>query len=130
MREDLYAHRYESGKSNIDQKTFLNTRIHYCKKLRELYSLILKFQAGCVCYYYSGPSSRLLSDLVKWNDWDSAIKDIEDQNTAFVGAYDLMKVVMTQEDYDALYANHIEANKITKSINNDVSDLKRAIELA
>jgi hypothetical protein len=130
MREDLYAHRYESGKSNVDKKTFLNARIQYRKKLQELYSLILKFQAGCVCYYYSGTSSRLLSDLAKWNDWDAAIKDIEDHNTAFVGTYNLMKDSMTQEDYDVLYETHVEANKITKSIGNDVSDLKRAIELA
>ena len=130
MREDIYAHRYESGKGSIDQKTFLKTRVQYRKKLLELYSLILKFQAECVCYYYSGPSSRLLSDLVKWNDWDTAIKGIEDQNTAFVEAYNLMKDAMTQEDYDALYATHVEANKITKSIGSDVSDLKKAIELA
>jgi hypothetical protein len=130
MREDLYAHRYESGKGNIDQKTFLKTRVQYRKKLQELYSLILNFQAECVCYYYSGPPSRLLSDLVKWNDWDTAIKEIEDQNTAFIEAYNLMKSAMAQEDYDALYANHVEANKITQSIGNDVSDLKKAIELA
>lgn len=130
MREELYAHRYESGRSDINQKTFWNTHVQYRKKLRELYSLILKFEARCVCYYYSGTYSRLLSDFVKWNDWDTSIKDIEDQNTEFVEAYDLMKRAMTQEEYDALYANHIEANKITKSIGNDVSDLKKAIELA
>jgi hypothetical protein len=130
MREDLYAYRYESGKSNIDQKTFKNTRIQYRKKLQELYSLILKFQAGCVCYYYSGSSSRLVSDLVKWNDWDTAITDIEGQNTAFEKVYGLMQDAMTQEDRDALYANHVEAIKITKSISNDISDLKKAIELA
>lgn len=130
MREDLYAHRYESGKSNTNQKTFLNIHIQYRKKLQEVYSLILKFQAGYVVYYYSGPSMRLLSDLVKWNGWDSAIGEIEAQNTAFIETYGELKRAMTQEDYDAVYANHVEASKITKSIGNDVSDLKRAIELA
>ena len=130
LREDLYVHRYESGKSNTSQKTFLNSHIQYHKKLRELYSLILKFQAGCVCYYYSGPSNRLVSDLVKWNGWDAAIEEIRGKNTAFVEVYDLIKSTMMQEDYDALYANHVEANKITKSIGNDLSDLKRAIEFA
>ncbi|KAE9379860.1 hypothetical protein N431DRAFT_121252 [Stipitochalara longipes BDJ] len=130
MREDLYAYRYESCKSYADQKTFLNIHIQYRKKLQDLYSLILKFQAGCVLYYYSGPSSRLLSDLVKWNDWDTAIKDIEDQNTEFLEAYGLLRNTMAEEDYLALYRNHAEANKITKSIGNDVSGLKKAIELA
>ena len=130
MREDLYAHRYGSDKGNTNQKKFLNIHIQYRKKLQELYSLILKFEAGCVVYYYSGRSTRLLSDLVKWNDWDTAIEEIEHQNTAFVETYDLMKRAMTQEDYDAVYANHVEVNRITKSIGSDISDLKRAIELA
>jgi hypothetical protein len=130
MREDLYAHRYESWKSNTNQKTFLNIHIQYRKKLQEVYSLILKFQAGCAVYYYSGPSMRLLSDLVKWNGWDSAIGEIEAQNTAFIETYGELQRAMTQEDYDAVYANHVEANMITKSIGNNVSDLKRAIELA
>ena len=130
IRQNLYAHRYESKKSGIDQKAFLSIRVKYRKALEDLYSLILKFQARCIIYYYSGAAKRMLVDIIKWNDWDAAIKEIEDENAAFKEVYELLKSTVSQEDFDAIYAKHEEATAIAKSTRDNVSDFKDQYALA
>jgi hypothetical protein len=130
MREAIYAHRYESGTTQVDQKKFMSNHVNYRGTLRDLYKLVLKFQAGCVTYYSKNGTLRLAADLVKWNDWDSSLKEIETQDAAFSTVYAILKDTMQQEEYEAMYTRHIENLKSIGSIGSDVSGLKQAVELA
>lgn len=130
MREALYAHRYESAGNLIDDKKFEHAHVEYRATLQELYSLILRFQAMYVCYCSRDTSLRLISDLAKWDKWNSSLQDIEKQDQTFCKVYEILKDWMTQEEYDELSKRHEESSKIMESIAEDISALKAAIEKA
>ncbi|KAF8858160.1 hypothetical protein BDZ45DRAFT_802669 [Acephala macrosclerotiorum] len=130
MREALYAHRYDSQSNSTDQKKFERVHIEYRGTLQEEYSLILKFQAMCVCYSSQGKASRLGSDLVKRDNWDSALQEIVKQDEAFCKVYDILKDTIQQEEYDALSERYEESSKTMATIAGDMSALNRAIESA
>ncbi|CZR60767.1 uncharacterized protein PAC_10663 [Phialocephala subalpina] len=130
IREALYAHRYESDTGRKGDMSLKETHVKYREELQKLYCAILKFQAGCVCYYYRGSSSRLVSDLAKWDDWDAELKEIQDQNKSFSEVYELMKSVMSQEDFGAVYRQYEKNTELLKSMGNDMSYLRKAIEKA
>lgn len=130
MREALYAHRYEIAAKATDHSEFEGAHVDYRKALQEQYTLILQFQAKCVCYYSRNTTSKLASDLVKWDKWDSSIEDIKKQDEAFCKVYSILKDLITEEEYDKLAKRHEDLSKIMDSIAGDTSGLRAAIEKA
>jgi ankyrin repeat domain-containing protein 50 len=130
MREDLYSRRYELKSSDQDRKAFLPSHIGYRDTLKELYTRILKFQAASICYYSKNAASRVIRDMVKWDNWDSLLADIQTQEMAFQGVNKLWKDAKYEEDCIASNERHQEKIKRLDSIGRDLSNLRKAIEEA
>jgi len=58
-----------------------NSSIHatYQDGLKALYTKILQFQATCICYPSKPSASRILHDIIAWDDWDGLLKQVDDQ---------------------------------------------------
>jgi hypothetical protein len=130
MRENLYNRRYESQSSEDDRKTFLASHMMYRDTLKKLYIQILRFQASSVCYLSKNSAFRLGLDIVKWDNWDSSLNDIQKREDAFRQVYDIWKDMRDQEDCEALFAAHQAKMNVMISIRGDISGLRSAIENA
>jgi hypothetical protein len=130
MRENLYNRRYESQSSEDDRKTFLASHLMYRDTLKKLFIQILKFQASSVCYLSKSSAFRLGLDIVKWDNWDSSISDVQKREDAFRQVYDVWKDLRDQEDCEAIFARHQEKLNVMISIRDDISGLRSAIKRA
>ncbi|KIV91422.1 hypothetical protein PV10_05963 [Exophiala mesophila] len=128
MREDLYLRRYES-KTN-DGKLSQLSHDEYKNALKMLYRSILKFQMEIYCYFVSNSASRLGKDTVKWNDWESLLNEIHRQEETFEHINKLWKDAMYDEECAKAEERHQENKGRWDIIGEDVSGLRRAIELA
>jgi hypothetical protein len=68
--------------------------------------------------------------MIKWDNWDSSLNDVQKKEDAFCQVYDIWKDTRDQEDSEALFARHQEKINIMISISGDVSGLRNAIEEA
>lgn len=89
---------------------------------------ILKFQASSICYLSKNGAFRLGLDIVKWNDWDAAMSDIQKQEDSFCKVYDIWQDMVYQEECQALEARHKENMNQLTILCSDVSGLRQAIE--
>jgi ankyrin repeat domain-containing protein 50 len=128
IRESLYRRRYESNSSNNDHDDLLPSHIAYRDTLKELYTRILKYQATVVCYYSKNTATRVISDMVKHDDWDSLLDYIKTQEEEFCKINELWKDNKYEEECTALDKRHQESMKSLVSIGTDVSGLRKAIE--
>lgn len=126
MREDLYQRRYESDSS--DGKSFQVSHILYRDTLKNLYVQILKVQATSICYLSKNDAFRLGLDMIKWNDWKSAMSDVQKQEDSFRAVYDIRKDQIYQEECEALSKRHKDINSQMTTLCGDVSGLRKAIE--
>lgn len=130
IREELYQRRYESSTGGANLESSLQARTGFRNSLRELYMRILKFQVKCVCYYSENGVLRLARDFVKWDDWDSLLQEIEDQEMSFQTITDACKDERYEEECRAQDRRHKENMKGVDSIGVDVLGLRKAIEAA
>jgi hypothetical protein len=68
--------------------------------------------------------------MIKWDDWDSSLNDVQKREDAFQQVYAIWKDIRDQEDCDTLFTQHQEKMSVTTSISVDVSSLRDAIEKA
>jgi hypothetical protein len=127
MRENLYKHRYESQSGEDDRQTFLASHMTYRNTLKKLYIQILSFQASSVCYLSKNGAFRLSLDIVKWDNWDSSLSDVQKREDAFRQVYDVWKDTRDQEDCEAVFARHQAKMNVMISIRDDISGLRNAI---
>jgi hypothetical protein len=130
MRENLYKRRYESQSSEDDRKTLLASHMMYRDTLKKLYVQILRFQASSVCYLSKSSAFRLGLDIVKWDNWDSSLSDVQKREDAFREVYNVWKDLRDQEDCKAIFARHQAKMNVMISIRGDISGLRNAIEHA
>lgn len=128
MREDLYERRYESKAGDDGDTQALASHIKYWGSLKQLYVQILKFQATSVCYFSKTQALRLGLDAVKWNDWDSALVDIQEREKAFGQVYDIWRDFRCQEESEVLHARHEENMKNMAVLCRNALGLRKAIE--
>jgi hypothetical protein len=102
----------------------------YRETLKRLYIQILKFQASSVCYLSKNTAFRLGLDIVKWDNWDSSITDVQKREDAFRQVFDVWKDMRDQEDCEAVFARHHAKMNVMISIRGDISGLRSAIEHA
>lgn len=126
MREALYANRFESKRAGIKYQNLDAIHVGYRKTLQDEYSLILKFQAQCVCYLSRDPSLQYISDMIKRDNWDSSLEDIQKQDQEFCKVYELLKDSMTQEECKKLEDRHKKLLNPLTSIAASASALKEA----
>jgi N-terminal domain of NWD NACHT-NTPase len=79
MREALYRRRYEPGDHGESKREFMASHSSYRDALRALYVKILNFQVNCICFLSKNTFSRTTADMVKWNDWDKMLAEVEEQ---------------------------------------------------
>ena len=127
MRENLYSRRYETNENAQDRQAFQQSHLKYRDTLKELYVQILKFQASSICYFSKNGAFRLGLDMIQWDNWDSALGDVQGRETAFCGVYDIWKDTRDQEEYEVLYKRHKENLGALNCIGTDVSGLRKAI---
>jgi hypothetical protein len=130
MRENLYERRYGSRGSDEDRKKFETSHIMYRDTLKALYVQILKFQASSICYLSKNGVFRVGLDMIKWDNWESSLNDVQKKEGTFQDVYDIWKDIRDQEDSEALDARHREDINIMMTISGDVSGLRNAIEKA
>jgi hypothetical protein len=130
MREQLYERRYESKGSDEDQKTLMYSHLMYRDTLKSLYIQILKFEASSICYMSKNGAIQLGLDMIRWDDWESLLDNIQQREDAFRQVYDHWKDTKEQEDCDALLARHQENMTVMMSMSGDLSGLRNAIEKA
>jgi hypothetical protein len=128
VREDLYIRRYES-KTNDGTISQLS-HDEYKAALKMLYRSILKFQIESYCYFDSSSTFRLGKDTVKWNDWKSLLDDIDRQEAAFSQINQLWQDSRYDEECAKAEERHQENKGRWDMIGEDVSGLRKAIELA
>ncbi len=128
LREDLYERRYGFKNNTGDRELLLSSHIMYRDTLKMLYMQILKFQASSICYLSKNGAFRLGLDIVKWNDWDAAMSDIQKQEDSFCKVYDIWQDMVYQEECQALEARHKENMNQLTILCSDVSGLRQAIE--
>ncbi len=128
IREELYRRRYESSGSDQDGKKFLPSHVEYKDSLRELYARILIFLATSICYYSKNGAFRIGLDMVKWNNWELLLTDIQEQEWGFCKIYNLWKDTRYEEECNALNDRHQESMKSLTSICGEVSGLRKAVE--
>lgn len=68
--------------------------------------------------------------MIKSDNWDSSLSDVQKREDAFCQVYDIWKDTRDQEDCEALFARHQEKMNVMISISGDVSSLRNAIEEA
>jgi hypothetical protein len=127
MRENLYKRRYESQSGEDDRQTFLASHMTYRDTLKKLYIQILRFQASSVCYLSKNGAFRLSLDIVKWDNWDSSLSDVQKREDAFRQVYDVWKDTRDQEDCEAVFARHQAKMNVMISMRDDISGLRNAI---
>jgi N-terminal domain of NWD NACHT-NTPase len=128
MREKLYERRYESKGNDGNQKTFMFSHMMYRDTLKALYVQILKFQASSICYLSKNGTFRLGFDMIKWDDWESSLSEIQKSEDAFRNLYAIWKDTRDQEDCEALFARHQEKMDVMIFMSGDLSGLRNAIE--
>jgi hypothetical protein len=78
MREEHYESRTEN-----DEK-LAQSHLQYKRALEKLYRQILKFQAVICCYYSKQSAVRLGLDVIKQNDWDQLVNEVNNRENAFL----------------------------------------------
>jgi hypothetical protein len=68
--------------------------------------------------------------MIKWDNWDSSLSDIQKSEDVFHQLYAIWKDIRDQEDGEALFGQHQEKIRIMMSLSGDVSGLRNAIEKA
>lgn len=120
--------KFESCQNDTDVEYTVFSAFRSC--LRELYQHILRFQISTICYYSDHGCFRLAKDSVKWDDWNSLLQKIKDQEKAF-----LCISVAFKDELEERWHRHDQRHKesvenLINSINNNLSGLRRDIELA
>jgi hypothetical protein len=66
--------------------------------------------------------------MIKWDDWESSLGDIQKSEDAFRNVYAIWKDTRDQEDCEALFARHQEKMDVMIFRSGDLSGLRNAIE--
>ncbi len=125
MREALYLRRYESAENDRDRREFAPSHVGYKDSLTELYLRILKFQATSVCYYSRNSAVRIGSDMLKWDDWDVMLMDIQSQESEFEVINNLWKDTKYEADSLAVKDRHRQHMNSLLNIEGDISDINK-----
>lgn len=125
--EELYFRCYKSSVSHRESSP--PSHIMYKNTLEKLYLQILKFLATSYCYYAENPFSRLGRDI-KWNDWDSLLKETKDKEDAFNAIHASWRDKKYDEECEATEVRHQEAIQHWQAIGKDVSGLREAVREA
>lgn len=125
IREDLYVRQYEAkARTSIEDKLTLSHQ-EYKNRLEMLYREILRFQATSYCYYTRKNAFQLGLDVVKWDDWDKLLGQIQNQERRFAAIEKLWRyeeVCLENE------RQHQESLHKLGEISTDVSGLRSAIK--
>lgn len=128
MREDLYIRRYEAKAS--DEELPLLSHAAYQNALEMLYRDILRFQATSYGYYAKNAAFRLTSDVVKWDDWNELLGQIQEQERRFAAVEALWRDLKYDEESSAAERRHQETLHQWSGIGADLSGLRSAVESA
>lgn len=126
MREELYVRRYES--KTRDDQSFQQSHREYKNGLERLYRQVLKFQATTYCYFTNDSASRLLSDMIKQNNWDQLIDGVREQEAMFAKLATTWSDIQYDNECSAAENRHKEMMNLWFTIGANVSSLERAVK--
>lgn len=128
MRENLYVRRWEQNSGKHDREAFLPSHQEYRDTLKELYVRVLKFQATSVCYYSKHGALRTGLDVIKWDNWDSLLEEVKNQDLVLCQTYDILNDSRAEERFEAIYEQHRQSLDVMNFISSDLSGLRLAIK--
>lgn len=131
MWESLYIRRRQS-KPNGNGPTYVLDvdSITYKDSLEMLYQHILRFQITGYCYYANDTALRFSQDLVQWNEWDTLLNKIRDQEATFATINSTWRDSTFADECSAAERRHEEAMCQWQCVGKDVSGLLDAIRKA
>lgn len=131
MWENLYTRRCQSDFGNDGTKYTLGIDpVVYKDALEMLYEHILRFQITGYCYYANNTTLRLSQDLVQWNEWQSLLSKIRDQEVSFAAVNDAWRDNTYAAECSQAEKRHKDAICQWQHIGKDVSGLLDAIQHA
>ena len=130
MREALYHRRYESTDHGESKREFTASHSSYRDALRALYVEILNFQATCLCFLSKNTFKRATADMVKWNDWDTMLDEIKEQERRLKSIEEQWRDMKYEEECKLFSDQHEQRMAGLNAIEDEVSRVRCAIEEA
>ncbi|KUJ09733.1 uncharacterized protein LY89DRAFT_761415 [Mollisia scopiformis] len=113
-REDLYQQHRDSEQTKAYESSNRLPDTLYRDTLKKL--------------YVENGAFRLGLDIVKWNDWDSALGEVRKRENNFKAVYMIWKDKNYQDDSERVFQQHQEGIDIMSFISRNTSGLRNAIE--
>lgn len=130
MQENLYHRRWEANANRNNRNGFAPAHKGYRDTLKELYVLVLKYQATSVCYFTKNGKHRFFADMAKLDDWKSLLADVKRQDKEICLAYNRLNDIRIEEEFEKQDWRHTESLNLQISMSKDLSGLREAIESA
>jgi hypothetical protein len=68
--------------SEVDSGSHAGLRCELEKRIVDLYKALLSYQMKSVCSYYKNRGFVFLGDIIKFDDWDGSLKNVQDAENA------------------------------------------------
>jgi hypothetical protein len=130
IQENLYHHRWEANAGKNSRDGFAPAHKAYRDTLKQLYILVLKYQATSVCYFTKNGIRRFFADMAKSDDWKSLLEDVKRQDNEICLAYNRLNDIRIEEEFEKQDRRHTESLNVQISMSKDLSSLCKAIETA
>ncbi|KAK8038613.1 hypothetical protein PG993_007024 [Apiospora rasikravindrae] len=127
LREYVYQRRYESVIGASLQDDFEQAHILYRDALRMLYKRILEFEATCFVFLSGNTYKRVVKGVVKWNDWDSLMEAVKEQQNSVVHIEDNWRGLRLQEEWEANQQEHRLRLSALNAVSSEMSRMKDLI---
>lgn len=126
-REILYHRRCESG--NYQNLTSESKVLHgqYKNALKMLYVKILGFHVSSICFLSKHTPSRVMEELLKWNDWNSMLAEIKGQEAVLRLTEDHWRDMKYDEECNLLKDRHEEYMERLNLMEDDKRQLRMLI---
>jgi hypothetical protein len=128
IREALYSHSYDDSMDR--KKANITVHVNYRDELKNLYVKILTFQATCLCFLAKRTASKVIRDMVAFDDWDKLWADIQDQSMHMKSLEDQWRDFKVQEQWEVEAGRHKHKMEILAPMGNEISRLRTLIEKA
>ncbi|KAH6849839.1 ankyrin repeat-containing domain protein [Chaetomium sp. MPI-CAGE-AT-0009] len=128
MWEDLYVRRYEAKPGT--QESSPASHAEYKNALEELYRSILKYQVTAYEYYSRSSAFRIGLDMIIWDDWETLLDEIREQERVFTVVSAIWRDMKYDEECEAAERRHVASTRRWEAIGSEVEGLRQAVEAA
>jgi hypothetical protein len=125
IREALYSRTYDGSMER--KQAYLSVHVNYRDELKDLYVRILTFQATCLCYLTRHTASRVVRDMIVWDDWDDLSAQVDSQTVRVKSIEEQWRDFKLQEQWEIEAENNKKRMAIDAAIRDEVTRVRRCI---